>query len=116
MYWGNPNATSESNGKAVFDTAQGNLGVWHLGQNLSDATGNGDNGIDSSTADAAGIIGQCRHFNPTQRSFITIPNKSRFDLTANITLSAWVLVDSFIYNGTQLWLREMAATGFIATP
>ena len=31
MYWGNPNAASESNGPAVFDTANGFVGVWHLG-------------------------------------------------------------------------------------
>jgi hypothetical protein len=97
MAWGNPNVASASNGEAVFDTADGNVGVWHLGPGIGDATQNTDNGIDSSTVDAIGIIGQCRHFNPAQRSFITIPNESRFNLTTNITLSAWVLVDSFTY-------------------
>ncbi len=97
MYWGNSKVSTESNSTLVFDTANGFQGVWHMGPNLGDATGNGDNGIDSSTVDAAGIIGQCRHFNPAQRSFITIPNGSRFNLTTNITLSAWVLVDSFTY-------------------
>jgi hypothetical protein len=97
MYWGlrsTGSATSESNSAAVFDTALGNIGVWHLGPGLSDATIYGDNGIDSSTADATGIISRCRHFNPALPSFITIPNESRFDITTNITLSAWVQVDS----------------------
>jgi hypothetical protein len=31
MYWGNAAAVSESNGGAVFDTANGFVGVWHLG-------------------------------------------------------------------------------------
>lgn len=103
MYWGNPNAAGASNGAAVFD-AQGNAGVWHLGPGLSDATINGDNGVDSSTADAAGVIGRCRHFDPAQHSFIEIPNESRFDLAANFTLSAWVFVDSF----ESLWQTVVA--------
>jgi len=31
MHWGNPAATSQSNGAAVFDTANGFVAVWHLG-------------------------------------------------------------------------------------
>lgn len=31
MYWGNPTATSESNGGAVFTAANGMHSVWHLG-------------------------------------------------------------------------------------
>jgi Concanavalin A-like lectin/glucanases superfamily/Domain of unknown function (DUF2341) len=104
MYWGNPSAAGASSGAAVFDTGYGNLGVWHLGAGLADATVNGDNGIDSSTGDAAGIIGRCRHFDPALRSFIGIPNESRFELTANFTLSAWVLVDSF----AELWQTVVA--------
>jgi hypothetical protein len=95
IYWGNPNATNGSSSLAVFDTADGNVGVWHLGPGLSDATQNTDNGIDSATADAPGIIGRCRHFDPNQRSFITIPNEARFDLTTRFTLSVWVQVDTF---------------------
>jgi hypothetical protein len=95
MYWGNPKAANVSNGASVFDTAYGNVGVWHLETGLVDATPNADNGIDSSTADAAGIIGRCRHFDPALHSFITIPNESRFDMTTTVTLSAWVLVDTF---------------------
>jgi hypothetical protein len=93
MYWG-ASAGPASNSAAVFDTTYGNRGVWHLGPGLSDATIFNDIGIDSSTSDAFGIIGPCRHFNPLKHSFITIPNESRFDLTSNITMSAWVLVDT----------------------
>jgi hypothetical protein len=97
MYWGLRSTsplTGASNGAAVFDTVQGNLGVWHLGPGLGDATGNGDNGIDSSTGDTAGIIGRCRWFDPAKHSFITIPNESRFDITTNITLYAWMRADT----------------------
>jgi hypothetical protein len=98
MYWGASTGSatvSLSNGAAVFDTADGNVGVWHFEPGLADATPNADNGTDSSTADKAGIIGHCRHFDPSQRSFITIPNEARFDLTTRFTLSVWVQVDTF---------------------
>jgi biopolymer transport protein ExbB len=32
MYWGNNGAVTQSNGAAVFDTANAFLGVWHLGE------------------------------------------------------------------------------------
>jgi hypothetical protein len=104
MYWGRPDAASASNSAAVFDTTDGNLGVWHLGPDLRDATVLNDIGLDSSTSGAAGIIGPCRHFDPSRHSFITIPNESRFDITSSITLSAWVLVDSM----TVQWETIMA--------
>jgi len=96
MNWGlagNTNAIPLSLGQ-VFDTLAGFLGVWHQGPGLEDGTVYGDNGIDSATADAAGIIGRCRSFNPLQRSFISIPTAPRFNMTTNITLSAWIKVDS----------------------
>jgi hypothetical protein len=97
MYWGMQPASPASNGATVFDTANGYVGVWHLGPNLPDATINGDSGIDRSTADAVGIIGSCRHFDPALPSSIAIPNNARFGLTTSITLSAWIFVDTLIY-------------------
>ena len=98
MYWGTSTGltASASNGAAVFDTAQGNIGVWHLGPGLGDATAYGDNGIDSSTSDTAGNVGRCRWFDPEKHSFIAIPNESRFNMTVNITLSAWILADTTV--------------------
>jgi hypothetical protein len=97
MYWGLRPASPASNVTAVFDTANGYAGVWHLGPGLSDATSNNHNGTDSSTADTAGIIGRCRMFSSANRSCVTIPRAPCFDLTASITLSAWVKVTSFTY-------------------
>ena len=57
MYWGNPGATPISNSAAVFDTANGFAGVWHLGENgdsIYDATGNAFNGKKSGSNDGAG--------------------------------------------------------------
>ena len=61
MYWGNPGAASESNGKAVFNDANGYVSVWHMNEPLKDEVGtllSQDNG----TTAAAGIIGQGRRF------------------------------------------------------
>ena len=44
MYWGKAGAVNRSNGTAVFDTANGYQGVWHLDEgsgNVYDATANG---------------------------------------------------------------------------
>jgi hypothetical protein len=98
MYWGKADATGASNSTRVFDAAGGYVGVWHQNQGLADATVNGDNGLDSSTSDGVGIIGRCRVFNPMHRSFITIPNESLFDMTSDITLSAWAKIDTCVYN------------------
>ena len=96
MYWG-ASTGSASNSAAVFDTASGNAGIWHLGPGLSDATPHANNGIDSSTTDTAGIIGRCRLFTSANRGFITIPKATCFDLTTRLTLSAWIKVTSFTY-------------------
>ncbi|MBN1757939.1 MAG: DUF2341 domain-containing protein [Chitinispirillaceae bacterium] len=47
MHWGNPAASDTVDGTAVFDTAEGFQGVWHLGETgstMSDATINGFDG------------------------------------------------------------------------
>ncbi len=98
MYWGKASAAAASSSSSVFDTLDGYRGVWHQGLGLSDATAYRDNGVDSSTTDTAGIIGRCRRFDPANRSFITIPNETRFDMTTNITLSAWFMVDAISVN------------------
>lgn len=101
MYWGNE-ALSHVTNQIVFDTAAGFQGVWHLGENVNDSTGdatvNNFNGISPDSARPAsvvGIIGKCRFFNGIS-SFITMPNttKSRISFPQNsqYTVSAWVYV------------------------
>ncbi|MBN1757582.1 MAG: DUF2341 domain-containing protein [Chitinispirillaceae bacterium] len=49
LYWGNPEASGISNGSAVFDTANGFAGVWHMeetsGLTAADASSNGVDGL-----------------------------------------------------------------------
>jgi hypothetical protein len=105
MYWGNSDAASAANSKAVFDTAAGFQGVWHLadseGDSIADATVNHYNGGSPDIAQpqvADGIIGNCRIFDGAD-DFITMPNtadgKLDFEENGSYTVSAWVLLDTF---------------------
>jgi hypothetical protein len=103
MYWGAPAAQSMSNGPAVFDTANGFQGVWHLAETgnttAKDATGNHYDGTPSDTApDAAeGMVGQCRSFNGSS-NFIrmngTANSKLNFQENDIYTISAWAYAET----------------------
>ena len=60
MYWGNEDAQDRSNAAAVFDTASGFQGVWHLAgdQNEYDATANSYDGVAYGMAE--GLSGNYR--------------------------------------------------------
>jgi hypothetical protein len=86
MSWGNSNATSLSDSRAVFDTAAGFEAVWHLNNNCSDATGNSHDGTNYGPVDAAGMIGNCKNFSGSDSIKINGLLGSRQVLT----MSAWV--------------------------
>jgi len=103
MCWGNPNAAAQSNGAAVFDTATGFAGVWHLneaGKNTaSDATANHFNGTPYGTAaaTATGTIGYARQFDGSTnylRMHGTASGKLNFPQNGTYTLSAWIFADT----------------------
>ena len=104
MYWGNPNALGNSNGAAVFDTAGGFQGVWHLNERGNevalDATINHYDGMAYGMpgfTSNSGAIGNARAFDGVS-SYITMPNTAgsrlNFPQDGYYTLSAWVLVDT----------------------
>lgn len=110
MLWGNGNAVAQSNGPAVFDTAKGIQGVWHLAgaENAiaKDATGNHYDGMPSDTAPTGseGLIGPCRLFNGIS-NFIrmngTSASKLNFQENGIYTISAWAYADT-LDNGFHL--------------
>ena len=53
LHWGMAGATSESNGKAVFNETNGFMSVWHMSDPVKDESG---------TVAALGMIGPARHF------------------------------------------------------
>jgi biopolymer transport protein ExbB len=109
MYWGNPAVSGRSNGAAVFDTAKGFQGIWHLGGADSiapDATGNRYNGNAYFTASVPGMIGNARHFNG-RSSYIrmrgTAPqSRLNFPMSGNYMISAWIYHDTLADSVTYL--------------
>jgi hypothetical protein len=89
MYWGNSNASGTSNSAAVFDTAAGFAGVWHMGENgdsVHDATADAFHGANSGSAMAAGVIGNSRKF--ADGNYLKISGLLKSP--SSVTLSAWV--------------------------
>lgn len=92
MYWGDPEAAGSSNSSAVFDTAAGYRGVWHLGddgKSILDATANKHNGSkNGNQAVADGNIGFAQSFDGeedyTDIGDVCNPGMSSF------TVSAWI--------------------------
>ncbi len=110
MYWGRAGETSASNGAAVFDTAAGFTGAWHLHQNgggtgnVLDATANElhFNGHENVPA-VPGVIGNARHYNASEEdntfwvdNFTGAANATKAQnfvaagTSTFITISAWV--------------------------
>ncbi len=61
MYWGKPDAASQSSGSAVFNASNGYLSVWHMNDPVKDEVGTLES-KDTGTASSAGIIGKSRRF------------------------------------------------------
>ncbi len=79
MHWGHSKAAGESNGEKVFMTGEGFAGVWHLGDNLEDATANNLDGVDmpeKATVNAAGVIGDGQEFGVNRHLVIRPPNST----------------------------------------
>jgi hypothetical protein len=101
MYWGNPDAASQSNGTAVFDTADGFAGVWHLAEEAEgtgtsdvykDATANRFHGGDwVIAAGRDGVIGNGHEFRRVNKDYIDLGNDRPFlDSVPSVMLEFWV--------------------------
>ncbi len=116
MYWGNSSAVSESNGPAVFDTANGFAAVWHMngagagGQvDEVDATGGGltatqfsTGGGNPASSDENGV-GYFRVLssssNTAGQGFTTNnPDRANFTSSQSYKVSAWVNPTSVDHN------------------
>lgn len=61
IFWGNNNAKSESNGKAVFNELNGYQSVWHMQEMIKDEVRT-TNSINEGTSTTTGIISKAHHF------------------------------------------------------
>jgi hypothetical protein len=95
MYWGNPNASDNSNSAAVFDSAGGFEGVWHLnetsGTRAADASRNGftgtyrgglPNGIN-------GPFGICQYLGRQDSDYVDMGDVLNAGVK-NISVGVWV--------------------------
>ncbi|MBD3391516.1 MAG: DUF2341 domain-containing protein [Chitinivibrionales bacterium] len=103
VHWGNGSAQDSSRPASVFSTANGFVGVWHLGESASgkgtqglykDATANGYDGDDSvSATGTGGLIANGNEIDTAGRDAITVPGLPSADWS-NVTVSAWVRLDN----------------------
>lgn len=107
MWWGGGNAGSQSSGGAVFDTADGYAGVWHLDESgngskaeFRDATynvnhGQGGDGSDSTIPRRQpGLIGYAQEFDG-KYAHIDCGNGRSVQLRSSaISMEAWVKLDA----------------------
>ena len=90
MYWGAA-ADPASSSAAVFDTAKGFQGVWHMTEatgDVSDATLNRNTGANAGTTSGPGIIGNGRVFVTNRIIMGTSPTLC--GLNDSITVSGWL--------------------------
>ena len=105
MHWGNANVASDGNSESVFRVEDGFAGVWHLNDNLEDATSNnldGFNKRDKPTTNSRGIIGDAQDFGANKLLVIRPPGIAADRRVtcmpsgnADRTMSAWVKPTSF---------------------
>lgn len=104
MYWGKPGAADSSNSAAVFDTANGFVGVWHLDEDPSDGTdaikdasanqldATAVGGMDNSKI-IEGMIGRAHNFDGVDDGD-SIPFAPQLNIADALTISAWINIDA----------------------
>ena len=93
MYYGNDNPSEAPEGSPW---AEGFAGVWHMGDSLADASGNGNDGVASGTSRAEGVIGGARQFSDETDAVDAGASQSLTDVfDGGGSASAWVFAVSY---------------------
>ena len=96
MYYGNPSATSASNGTALWGSTY--TSVHHLGSSLADASGNAHvaapAGGDQTPAITGGTISDARLFDGNNNS-LELSGEGSYDFTTTMCATLWIRVDVF---------------------
>ncbi len=101
MYWGNAQASDQSNSESVFAADNGFAGVWHLDESVTDATGTGgdavlEGGMSLSANSVAGAAGVGLSLDGTD-DYLDLGYNAAFDVAGNaagFALSAWINVST----------------------
>jgi hypothetical protein len=120
MHWGNAAAVDSSNGPAVFDTALGFSGVWHLDEGSNeagfpgylDATANRNTGKGVAISDTTvgpGAVGRGQRLDGLG-AYIHVPDAPALKLgTGDFCISVWARPDALFRNHQLLSKRENTA-------
>ena len=112
---------ADDKGSASSDLARGLVGRWTFddgkGSIARDASGRGNDGsVMGGASWTKGIIGGALEFDGSD-DFVSIPNESAFDITGNVTVSAWIQVKSFtkpwqsiVTKGDRAWRIHRAGS------
>ena len=107
MHWSNPAANSESNGPAVFDTAQGFVSVWHMNGTTNDTASTGHRFVATQFGNPGTLnnsaIGAGRLLNGTQHFQVvgSATSAMNFAAESSYTFSAWIRNDSIVTTGNN---------------
>jgi hypothetical protein len=111
MHWGNPEAKSAADSKAVFSSKEGWVGAYHLGDagnanedGYQDASGNEAHmtGVNTDAgARGEGRLGGGLHLTYAKAQWLKLENKKKrtFDLTTRGTFSIWAKARSYNNQG-----------------
>jgi len=98
LYCGNSSATNQQNVAATWNSNF--KGVWHMNNSLTDSTSNNNNGANTGTINAAGKISNGRGFVRSDGvDYITVTGL--MGSSANLTLSAWINLNSLDTSGAE---------------
>ncbi len=121
MFWGNPAAADSSRGDAVFDTALGFAGVWHLAEGSNDAgfpgyldaTANHNTGKGVAISDTTvgpGAIGRGQRLDGLG-AYIQVADAPSLNLgTGDFCVSVWARADA-IFRTHQLVSKRVDKAG-----
>ena len=108
MYYGNENISEDFSTHFTWDNDY--TGIWHLNDNIEDATASGNSGNSIGTEQVAGIVGAGRRFKglkDVKGSLVHINDHESLDLQKEGTIEAWIHINSFqdwagiIYKGDK---------------
>ena len=94
LYWGKSDASSESDGAAVFNKSNGYLSAWHMDETLRDEAGT-VTVQDAGTTAATGMIGPSRHFSGGRGMNGGGKIRAYPFATTSHTTEAWFKADKF---------------------
>ncbi len=87
LYYDNPTATAFGDEDTWTEEY---LGVWHLGDDILDASGNGNHPTVGGGTATAGTVAGGRTFNPGNADALLIPTSSSLDALKHMTFSTWL--------------------------